>query len=210
MSKLHLSHSILFGAAITMAMPMLAIAQPQEVAHSSTVSTTAGELAREDKTLTATVVSVDQASRLVTLKGPKGKEQTIEAGPEVQNLDQLKPGDQVTAHYQAAIALQLMPADSAKAGVEYQGGTATSDQGDKPGLHAGHSVTITSKLTAVDLKNHTFTLTGADGKERVIEVKEPSRQAQMSKLKVGDMMRVTYVEALAVTVTPKAKGSPKE
>jgi hypothetical protein len=72
-------------------------------------------------------------------------------------------------------------------------------------MKSGQAVTVTSKLSAVDLKNHTVTLTGPDGKERTIEVKNPERQAQLSKLKVGDMVVATYVEALAVTVTPKAK-----
>jgi hypothetical protein len=41
----------------------------------------------------------------------------------------------------------------------------------------------------------------------VIEVKDPKRQAQMSKLKVGQMVRITYVEALAISVT---KGKAKK
>jgi Cu/Ag efflux protein CusF len=180
------------------------MAQPQEMAHASTVTSTASELARDQQTLTATVVAVDQQSRFVTLKGPKGKEVTVEAGPEV-HIDQLKPGDQVTAHYQSAIALELLPADSVAAGTEVESGTSSGALQGKPGMATGRSISVTSKLTAVDLKHHTVTLTGADGKERVIEVKDPARQARMSKLKVGDMVRITYVEALAVTVTPKAK-----
>jgi hypothetical protein len=117
----------------------------------------------------------------------------------------VQAGDQVTAHYQSAVAVQVMPADSAQAGVDYQAGQATAPKGSEPGMKAGQTVTVTSKLSAVDLKNHTVTLTGPDGKERTIEVKNPERQAQLSKLKVGDMVVATYVEALAVTVTPKAK-----
>jgi hypothetical protein len=209
MSKPQFSRSHLLGVAIAIAVPMAALAQPQDPAHSSTVSSTAHELGREEQTITATVVQVDQQSRFVTLRGPKGKEVTVQAGPEVQNLDQVKPGDQVTAHYQAAVALEILPPDSAQAGTEVESGVATAPKGDKPGGVAGQSVTVTSKLTAIDLKHHTVTLTGADGKQRVIEVKDPTRQAQMSKLKVGDMVRITYVEALAITVTPKAKAKAK-
>jgi hypothetical protein len=159
--------------------------------------------------ITATVVSVDQSTRMVTLKGPKGKEVTVQAGPEVQNLDQVKAGDQVTAHYQAAVAVQVLPAGSASAGVDYQAGQATAPKGSEPGMKAAQEVTVTSKLSAVDLKHHTVTLTGPDGKSRTIEVKDPARQAQLSKLKVGDMVVATYVEALAVTVTPKAPAKSK-
>ncbi|MET3651960.1 hypothetical protein [Dyella japonica] len=203
MTKFQRSTACLLGAAIALSAAPLAWAQQARTA--APVNSTVHELAREDKTITATVVSVDQATRLITFKGPKGKEVTVQAGPEVQNLDQLKAGDQVTAHYQAAVAFQLMPADSATAGVDYSAGQSSAPKGSEPGMKAGQTVTVTSKLTAVDLKHHTVTLTGPDGKARTIEVKDPERQAQMSKLKVGDMVVATYVEALAVTVTPKAK-----
>jgi hypothetical protein len=205
MKKFQRSTSCLLGAAIALSAPMFAWAQ--QATTEAPVNSTVHELAREDQTITATVVNVDKAERFVTLKGPKGKEVTIHAGPEVQNFDQLKAGDQVTAHYQAAVAVQVMPADSAKPGVDVSGGQATAPKGSLPGVKEGEAVTVTSKLSAVDLKNHTLTLTGPDGKQRTITVKEPERQAAMSKLKVGDMVVATYVEALAVTVTPKAKGA---
>lgn len=203
MKKSTRSSRCLLAAAMALSAPMFAWAQ--QATTEPAVNSTVHELGREDRTLTATVVSVDKQERFVTLKGPKGKEVTIQAGPEVKNFDELKAGDQVTAHYQAAVAVQVMPADSAKRGVEYQGGQATAAPGNEPGVKEGQAVTVTSKLTAVDLKNHTVTLKGPDGKERTIEVKDPERQAQLSKLKVGDMVVATYVEALAVTVTPKAK-----
>lgn len=211
MSKSHLSPSYLLGAAVAvaLAMPMTVSAQSQAPASSSTVHSVAGELMREDKTITATVTNVDQENRFVTLKGPKGNEVTVEAGPEVKNLAQLKAGDQVTAHYQAAVAVQLMPADSVKPGVEAQRNQSSAPKGSLPGAEAGHEVTVTAKLTAVDTKNNTITLTGADGHSRVIDVKDPSRQELLKKLKVGDMVVITYVEALALTVTPKAKAKPK-
>jgi Cu/Ag efflux protein CusF len=201
MKKFRRSTRCLITAAIALSTPLLAWAQQTEAPVTSTVH----ELGREDRSITATVVSIDQATRMVTLKGPKGKEVTVQAGPEVQNLDKVQPGDQVTAHYQSAVAVQVMPADSAQTGVDYQAAQAAAPKGSEPGLKSGQAVTVTSKLSAVDLKNHTVTLTGPDGKERTIEVKNPERQAQLSKLKVGDMVVATYVEALAVTVTPKAK-----
>lgn len=206
MKKLQRSALCLLGAAMSLSAPMFVLAQATTEAP---VNSTVHEMGREERTITATVVSVDQATRLITFKGPKGNEVTVQAGPEVQNLDKLQPGDQVTAHYQAAVAFQLMPAESATPGVDYSAGQTAAPKGGEPGLKAGQTVTVTSKLTAVDLKNHTVTLTGPDGKARTIEVKDPARQAQMNKLKVGDMVVATYVEALAVTVTPKGKAKGK-
>ncbi|MFC4528647.1 hypothetical protein ISN76_16595 [Dyella halodurans] len=208
MNTRHCSRSYLLGAAIAMALPLVAVAQPQEVAHSSTVTSTAHEMARSEDTLKATVVKVDHDTRMITLRSADGEEATIEAGPDVKNLDQLKAGDLVTAHYQRALALELLPAGSASTGVAVEGGVVGAPKGQKPGMTAGHSVTIVAKLAAVDMKNHTVTLQGDNGEKHVIEVKDPARQARMSQLKVGDMVRITYVEAVVVTVTPqgKAKG----
>lgn len=204
MTTLPRSIACLFAA--TLALPVLAWAQDAQHAP-GTIHATAHELAREDHTISATVLAVDPSTRYVTLRGASGREVTVQAGPEVQNLDQLKVGDQVTAHYQSALAVQVVPADSASTGVQYQGGHGSAPSGGEPGLQAGQTVTVTSKLSAVDLKHHTVTLTGPDGHERTIEVTDPARQAQLSKLKVGDMVVATYVEALAVTVTPKAKAA---
>ena len=71
---------------------------------------------RGEETLKATVVKVDHDTRMITLRGADGDEATIEAGPEVKNLDQLKAGDLVTAHFQRALALELLPAGSASTG----------------------------------------------------------------------------------------------
>lgn len=188
-------------AVVTASAPVLSVH-----AQSSTqapVTATAHELANETETVTATVVAIDHQSRLVTLRTAAGKEDTVEVGPAAKRLDQIKVGDKITMTYQHAVALELLPANSAQAGTEVEGGITRDEKSSKPGGTAEHAVTVTAKLTAVDLTKHTVTLTGADGKPRVIEVKDPTRQARLSKLKVGDMVRITYAEALAVTVTPQ-------
>jgi len=212
MNTLRLTLCSLFGLAAAAASPLAALAQPQDVAHSSTVATTAHEMSRDEVTVTATVEAIDKQSRFVTLRGADGKEFTVQAGPEVRNFDQLKVGDKVTTHYMRAAALQLLPADSAQAGVEYEGTETRAEAGQKPGYEASHAVTVTTELTGVDVEHHTVTLKGADGHQRTIEVKDPERQAMLSKLKVGEMVRITYLEAIAITVAPKgaAKAKPKE
>jgi len=41
--------------------------------------------------LTAKVDAVDYRKRLVTLTGPRGNTVVVKAGPEVKNLEQIKP-----------------------------------------------------------------------------------------------------------------------
>jgi Cu/Ag efflux protein CusF len=190
---------------LAVVMPLAVTAQTQAPASAASAAGGSFELVRAQEVQTATVVDIDKQSRFVTLREGKGtkREFTIEAGPEVRNFDQLKVGDVVIATYQAAAALEILPAGSASTGEVTSSDAARAPKGTLPGAAAQQSISITSKLTAIDLKKHTVTLQGPDGKQRVIEVKDPERQARMTKLRVGDLVRITYVEAVAIDVTPK-------
>ncbi len=210
MSKHDHALRLLVASTLAMAAPVPVLAQQTEPVAHPPVTTTVHELANETTTVTATVVKVDQQSRIVTLRGPKGNEITVEAGPEVRNLAQLKAGDQITVRYQQALAVELVPANRGdKPGVAVESSETRAEKGQTPGASAEQAVTLTTTLTAVDLKNHTITLRGPEGNERVIAVKDPARQAMLPKLKVGDLVRITYVEAIALEVTPQGKGSAK-
>jgi hypothetical protein len=68
-----------------------------------------GGVAMKTVQISATVESIDKATREVTLKGPQGKTKTIKVGDEVKNFDRLKEGDQVVATMTEAIALAVKP-----------------------------------------------------------------------------------------------------
>src|SRR4051794_23608445 len=54
--------------------------------------------------VTATVQKVDLASREITLKGPQLDTVTLAVDEQVQRLNELKPGDEVTAQYYVSVA----------------------------------------------------------------------------------------------------------
>jgi len=65
----------------------------------------------------ATVVAVDQSTRVVTLKGQDGKTYEVEAGDAVKHLDQVKPGDVVSVTYTESVAFQVVPKGEKSQGV---------------------------------------------------------------------------------------------
>src|SRR5512135_1538941 len=73
------------------AAPKAAEAKPAPKADAKPEAAVVGETA----SVTATVEAIDQKTREVTLKGPKGNTITFTAGPEVKNLAQVQKGDQV-------------------------------------------------------------------------------------------------------------------
>jgi arginine repressor len=64
-------------------------------------------VAATTQTITATIESIDRRNRMVTLRGPSGKAQTVHVGDEVRNFDMMKNGDQVEATYTQAMAVSV-------------------------------------------------------------------------------------------------------
>jgi Cu/Ag efflux protein CusF len=77
--------------------------------------------------------------------------------------------------------------------------------GEKPAAAAGDMVTINAKVKAINLKDNTVTFKGPKGNLRTVAVQDPTYQAALKKLKVGDVVEITYAEALAITVEPAKK-----
>jgi Cu/Ag efflux protein CusF len=153
------------------------------------------------RTLVATVTEVDAAKGTVTLKGPKGNEMPLKAGPDVRNLGQVAVGDQVTVKYVEALSLALK-----KDGKELPGATATSaagraPAGARPAGAVAEQVEVTADVVAVDGKNGIVTLKGP---QQVVEmrVQDP---AQLKLIKVGDQIQATYTQAVALKVEPAKK-----
>ena len=147
----------------------------------------------------ATVTAIDLQQREVTLKDEKGQEVVVEVADEVTNLDQVKVGDQVLASYTEALAWQVKPAGQGGPSVSADTGVTTSKPGSKPGATVGRTINLTATITAIDLANGTVTLTGPGGQSQTIKARDP---ANLKKVKVGDLVDITYTEAVAVSVKP--------
>lgn len=155
------------------------------------------------ETLTATVASIDQAKRLVTLKADNGRTQTIEVGPDVENLAQVKAGDKVVVRYYEGLAAQLKKKGEAPPAsqVESRSVAAKAPAGMKPGGLVGSSVNSTVVIEAVDRTAQTVTFNNKDG-THTVAVKKPEAQKFIAGLKKGDEVDITYTQALAVSVEP--------
>ena len=163
----------------------------------------AGTVAEESVTATATVRKVDLKTRHVTLRRSDGKDFVIVAGPEVQNLAQVKKGDVVTLTYKESVAYEVLKSEKAK-----QPGASTSTSvsraplGEKPSGTVTDTVTVRVTITGIDKTNETVTLRDAHGNSNVVKVKDPTK---LDHVKVGDLVDISYTEALAVKVEKASK-----
>jgi plastocyanin len=156
------------------------------------------------ETLTATVAAIDQSKRLVTLKADNGNTQTIEVGPDVKNLAQVKAGDKVIVRYYEGLAAQLKKKGEAPPAsqVESRSVAAAAPAGMKPAGLVGATVNSTVVIEAVDKTAQTVTFNNKDGTQHTVAVKKPEAQKFIAGLKKGDEVDITYTQALAISVEP--------
>ena len=183
--------------------------QPQQMGNQQGTqmgNTMPGQKTAQVISLTATIDKVDPQKHEVFIKGPDGNPVMVQVPENVQNLDNLKPGDQVQLDYYQSVALSL----AKKTGPMMSEGTfsAKPASGNMPGGMMGQQIEATAKVKKVDLDKNTVTIMGPQGKMDTITVKDPQLKQELSKVKAGDAINVTYTEAMAITASPKKGGNP--
>jgi Cu/Ag efflux protein CusF len=152
--------------------------------------------------LTATVVRVDLKTREVELRDEKGKTFSISVNEAVKNLDQVRPGDVVHATLTESVAYEVKKPGQASPGTVVKPGAASLESGAMPKGVAGKTTTKTVTVSGIDPKAPSVTFQDAKGESRTIAVKDPSR---LAGVKVGDLVEITYTEAIAFSVEKAPK-----
>jgi Cu/Ag efflux protein CusF len=147
----------------------------------------------------ATVTAVDPSTRTVSLKEASGEELDVVVTDAVKNLDQIKPGDEVVVTYTEALAWQVKPAAQGAPGASANVSGTTAKPGEKPSASGTRAVTVTATITAIDPKNGTVTITGPTGRTQTVKARDPNN---LKQVQVGDLVDITYSEAVALAVKP--------
>jgi Cu/Ag efflux protein CusF len=189
-------------AGLVASTPLVAQTQQPAATTNAVVATAPGAaVAAQVVKTTATVVGIDAATRVVTLKRQDGKVMNITAGEEVRNFAQIKVGDKVTAEYVQALTLELKKSGSSIRESSQQDAAARAPAGAKPAGAVARQTTILANVVDVDAKKKTITLRGPAGNMVDLSVQDP---AQLKSVKKGDQVEAVYTEALAVKVEAAA------
>jgi len=152
-------------------------------------------------TVTATVKAVDMKTRHVMLQRDDGKMVKIYADENVRNLAQVKAGDHVKVVYYESLAYEVKKPGTSTPGVAVTEGIARAKPGEKPGGAAVKTLTITATIAAIDKDAMTVTLRDPEGEMTTVKARDPKK---LDRVSVGDLVDVTYTEAVAIAVeTPK-------
>ncbi len=147
--------------------------------------------------ITAEVLAVDKAERVVTLLGPDNHEIDIEVGEEARNFDQIKVGDQLKIEYFESVTIYLGDAGTQPEADESRV-VVRAAEGDKPGAFAVSAVNMSASIVGIDRAERTLTLKLADGDMVTTDV-DPAVEL-FDTLRVGDTIHASFTEAFAISV----------
>lgn len=164
---------------------------PSEVQYSQTA------------TAHATITGIDQANRVVTLKGERGNVVHVKVGEDAPNFNQLKVGDRVKAQFYQSTALALSkPGEEAPtSGTQQQVWAIPGQSSGGPTRVMVNTSTITATVENINRQNRTVSLKGPQGDTMTVKV-DPSVQ-RFDQLQRGDQVTATITDALALSVQPE-------
>jgi hypothetical protein len=147
--------------------------------------------------LTATVDAINHETREVTLRGPEGRTLDIVASEDARNLGQVKVGDILNIEYEQGMSIEVFAADGAEAGAGQLTVAGRSEEGEMPALAAIDALVVTAIVEEINLEANTFKLKGPSGLVKEFEARNPEN---LKKASVGDLVVITYTEAIAMSV----------
>ena len=147
--------------------------------------------------LTAMVEAINHETREVTLRGPEGRTVSFVASEEAQNLGQVKVGDIVMAEYVQTMSIEVFANDGSEPGAGEIVVAGRSEEGEMPALTAIDALVVSAIVEEINIEANTFKLRGPAGEIKEFEAANPEN---LKKAEVGDIVVITYTEAIALTV----------
>jgi len=188
---------ILSGCASTQSSPQSA--PPQNAAPPPSASPVAGIAAETVLTVHGKIVSVDQASKQVTLEGPNGKDVTLTVN-NPYNLQSLKAGDRYVAQFTEAITIVAKGPSDKPPVATLAAGLWTANPGATPGAVVARQAHLVVVISAIDQADQRVTLRAPDGSTENIHVTNPEA---LQGVQVGDQIAITLTQSVAIALAPE-------
>ncbi len=151
----------------------------------------------ETATVTAKVVSIDYNKRIITLQDADGSTATYQVSPSIKRFDAIKVGDTISFVYQRSMALNMVKAGTAAIPSASSSPIVTELAGAKPGGMVSQTLTTTVTIQAMDKFKPSVTVKTQDGRVLTLAVRN---RDLLSGFKVGDVVQVTYSQAMMIAV----------
>lgn len=151
-------------------------------------------------TMQGTVTDIAKETRDVTLKGPDGEMVTITAGPEIKRFDEISVGDIITFDFYTYLKAEFRAPTSAELAEPFVvlEGEGKAPEGEAPAGAVGEMVKAVVTIEVLNRPQMFAVVEGPNGNYLTIPMKDA---AFMEKLNIGQVVIMTYAEAVAVSLT---------
>jgi hypothetical protein len=176
--------TIALAVAAWIALPLLAVAQPQKSVGASVEGT-------------YTIDAIDHDNRVVMLKDKDGNSTPVYCGPDmVKRFNELKVGDKVTFRYYESVVTQVRKAGDTTPIPKDQSGL-TRGTGPRPGGTISQQQTASVTVKAIDPSVPSITVSTDTGRTMSFKIED---KKNIEGLKVDDKVVITYTQALVISV----------
>jgi hypothetical protein len=167
-------------------------------------------VAEELVTAPFTVEDIDRNHRTLAVRSPDGERTTMSVPADMQGFEKLKKGDKIDVDYYRSVAVSVLPAGSAAAANQPREQSQRMMNGHANGggnsgggtAMKGRQITSSAEVVSVNRRDNSMQVKGPGGKTQTVNVQDPSLQKKMQGLKPGDVVQVTYTEAVVAAVRP--------
>ena len=154
----------------------------------------AGAIAAAAVESIVTVVDVDREKRIVTVRGPKGREVSLNVPQEAQNLDQVQPGARFKVRYLESVAVSIKKGGAASSSA---GRTVKlAPKGDVPGGMVVNMLQVAGVVESIDYGSRLVSVRGPEG--NLLAVTAGDDVQNLEQIRTGDVISVEYTESLAM------------
>ncbi len=154
----------------------------------------------ETEVVEATVDAVDVDSRMLVVTGPAGNTVAFRVGPEVRNLAQVEVGDKLRVSFYSGYVIEM--AEPGEAGAEAELAAGRAAEGERPGAVLGAQIRQTVEILSVASDGTAVSFRDAEGVIQSIDVRREDSQRFARRLRPGDLVDISYSEAVAVSIEP--------
>jgi hypothetical protein len=151
------------------------------------------------------VTAIDRTTRSATLQNADGDTKTVNVPQEVKAFDTLKVGDHIDIDYYESIAVSVLPPGTKPTSTQSSSMNRTG-QGAAMGTR---ETSVSATIISVDARNEKITFKGPRGNVRTVSVSDPEMQRKLPSLKAGQVVQLTYTEAIAASIRPTSPASSK-
>ncbi len=141
----------------------------------------------------AQVEAIDRWARTFTVRMPDGQLQTLAAGFEVKNFEQLEVGDTIEARMYQSVVITLKKEGVPSIGSEES--ILVAQKGNKPAMDASQTYEIKARVLAIDIANNRIQLKSPHGTIETIQAQDPEN---LKWVKVGDIVVATITRGIAI------------